>query len=531
MSYFDNIILGGGASGLQCAYFFQKSNINYIILEKNNICGSFFDQYPHSGKLISINKIFTGNDSTNEFKLRHDWNSLLTYDDFKFTEYTNDYYPNKECIVNYLNDFLHKYSLNIEFNKDIVNVSKITDSLYKYKLITKTNDVYFCKNLIIGTGLSKCNIPKFEINVFNKIKHYGQYPKDYFKKNDNLFNFINKDICLIGGGNSSYELANMLNGHCRSVTIFSNKHRDWSMCSHYSGDIRSIYLPFMDTFLLKSLNAIDKTDRSDRNNSITQTQPNGKYKLQFISKDGKRLLDYSNIDYDNIIFCTGWAFDTSIYDFDIDIIYNKYPHINNNYESTNNKNLFFIGSLMHSLDYRKSSGGFIHGFRYLIHSFFKMNYHEFDNSFFELKTEHDYKVLVDHILKRFNNASSIYQMFGYMGDILYYNFIENQVFYYYDIPVNCYNKIIDENVIRISLTLEYNSNIINDITVIGNKYSTVGTECTSTLIHPVIKVFNYCDELLEIIHLDEDLYAEFKIEPIYYDRIYRLFKSYVGFTR
>ena len=51
----------------------------------------------------------------------------------------------------------------------------------------------------------------------------------------------------------------------------------------------------------------------------------------------------------------------------------KYPEINGKYESSNNTNLFFIGSLMHSLDCKKSSGGFIHGFRYLIKFFVNMN--------------------------------------------------------------------------------------------------------------------------------------------------------------
>ena len=34
--------------------------------------------------------------------------------------------------------------------------------------------------------------------------------------------------------------------------------------------------------------------------------------------------------------------------------------------STKVKNLYFAGTPMHGRDYRKSSGGFIHGFRYLI---------------------------------------------------------------------------------------------------------------------------------------------------------------------
>ena len=67
---------------------------------------------------------------------------------------------------------------------------------------------------------------------------------------------------------------------------------------------------------------------------------------------------YSNkqLEYfDEIIFCTGWKFDDSIFNFNVEkTINDKFPEIKYNYESSNNKNLFFIGSLMHSRDFKKS---------------------------------------------------------------------------------------------------------------------------------------------------------------------------------
>lgn len=42
----------------------------------------------------------------------------------------------------------------------------------------------------------------------------------------------------------------------------------------------------------------------------------------------------------------------------------KYPKIDADYESSDYKNLYFAGTNTHSLDFRQSSGGFIHGFRY-----------------------------------------------------------------------------------------------------------------------------------------------------------------------
>jgi protoporphyrinogen oxidase len=98
---YENIIIGGGPAGLQCAYFFNKQNINYILLERSDKCGSFFDSFPHSGKLISVNKKYTGNENE-DFNLRHDWNSLLNDEKMLFTNYSEDFYPNKECLLKYL---------------------------------------------------------------------------------------------------------------------------------------------------------------------------------------------------------------------------------------------------------------------------------------------------------------------------------------------------------------------------------------------------------------------------------------------
>lgn len=46
------------------------------------------------------------------------------------------------------------------------------------------------------------------------------------------------------------------------------------------------------------------------------------------------------------------------------VIPNKYPSIGYDYQSPIYPGLYFLGTLAHSLDFRKSAGGFIHGFRY-----------------------------------------------------------------------------------------------------------------------------------------------------------------------
>jgi len=45
-------ILGAGPAGLQLGYFFQKSGQDYVILERADRVGSFFERFPRLGELI-----------------------------------------------------------------------------------------------------------------------------------------------------------------------------------------------------------------------------------------------------------------------------------------------------------------------------------------------------------------------------------------------------------------------------------------------------------------------------------------------
>jgi hypothetical protein len=121
----------------------------------------------------------------------------------------------------------------------------------------------------------------------------------------------------------------------------------------------------------------------------------------------------------------------------------KYPALGLNYGSINNKNLFFIGAAMHGFDYGRGSGGFIHGFRYLIksciHQLFglstKNSFKKFDiinkNGFNNV----EYNKFINFIIERINTASSLYQMFGILSD-KFYMMANGDLLYLKDIHIN-----------------------------------------------------------------------------------------------
>ena len=76
MKYFEYVVIGAGPAGLQIGYYLENTKKNYIIIERNQVPGSFYGRYPRNRMLISINKYFTGKKHP-DFNLRHDWNSNL----------------------------------------------------------------------------------------------------------------------------------------------------------------------------------------------------------------------------------------------------------------------------------------------------------------------------------------------------------------------------------------------------------------------------------------------------------------------
>jgi len=530
-----NIIIGAGPAGVQLGYFFQKAGIEYVILERNELAGSFFDRYPLSGQLISINKRFTGVEDP-DFNLRHDWNSLLSDDGPKFTDYSKEYYPDRKDLVRYINDFAGKYKLNIKYKTNVEKIQKTAEGKYTLAVTNASGKwLYTCDKLIVATGVEKPNRGGVK-DTTGTIRHYADFPKDYFKKEENLATFENKQLLIIGNGNSAFELANILTPRVSSVNILGRNSKKWAMSTHYAGDLRSIYLPFHDTFLLKSLNSFDET-------GINIVIENGVVNKYTIHHDCGRCSikhPYGGMPpdgYDQIILCTGWQFDTSIFEFELPLTENKkYPIISDTYEAINNTNLFFIGALMHSFDFKISSGGFIHGFRYLIKHFFQLNYDgKFDIQKYTISDSAGMSDLLAHIIYKINYGSAIYQMFGQLVDIFIYNPNKDEITYINDVHYNFLKThSSNEELTYFMLSLEYSSEHVTDISKIGSRDTSICKESYAKLIHPVLRVVRDLPEkrinkaLIDEIHFDEQLTAKFDDEYKYMDKMLRTLKMFIS---
>lgn len=530
----EYIILGAGPSGLQMGYLMQhfdsdKSN-DYLIIERNSVAGNFFNKYPRHERLLSINKVYTGNDH-HEFNLRHDWNSLLTpkknmdnkftnninSDEYKmrFANYSEEYYPNRKDLAKYLSDFSNYYELNILYNAEIKSVEQdeLNDGIFliDVEISDKPQNIYenrnnkqeckitqvrySCNYLFVGTGLSKPNIPP--IPGIDKATSYSEMSL-------NINDYKNKRIAVLGGKNSAFETAQWVSTVSAHTHIFPILMPRFSYETHYVGDVRSINMEFLDHYLLKSLDAI--TEQTILQIEIVYNKENKTFTLP--PKEAEEV--YQELqrpwplrgEYDEIIYCTGFLFECDIFSEEIcaKLIPNprkvRYPVINNQYAAKRIKNMYFLGGLMHSVDWKKSAGGFIHGYRYLIKSIF----HQIvEKSYKNTKLKIELNEITKYFMIRMNTASSYYQMFSVMGDIVVIRRSDDDELYaeyYYDLLISQINSLNDNNdecVDIITMTFDYNEEFIGHDTVLYDRDRVVQDYRKSKdakFLHPVLRYYS-----------------------------------------
>ncbi|XP_022529339.1 FAD-dependent oxidoreductase domain-containing protein 2 [Astyanax mexicanus] len=446
----DYCILGAGPAGLQMGYFLSRSHRDYIILERNTGPGSFFQRYPRHRKLISINKIYTGRQNK-EFNLRHDWNSLLSdQPDLLFQRVSEDLYPHADAYPLYLSMFERELGLRVKYATDIGKVRAADFTGSKGYILTDQHGAdYKCRVLFVCTGLW---VPQqVDFVGSDLVEGYESIPTD-------PEDYKNQAVLILGKGNSAFETAQSILGRASRIHMYSPSPVRLAWKTHYVGDLRAVNNELLDTYQLKSLDGLVEGGLEDiaivrRGQDGGKSRRTGGKKRTVKSTERKEqfyltlseLLDNRNSNksgnitaenlpgyhddnfslrqpYDRVIRCLGFRFNFSIYDGSARLLHSscargRLPALTAWYEGRGTPNLFVLGTAAHSRDYRMSAGGFIHGFRYTVravHKVLEQRYHNIAWPATRLSTSQ----LLSWILKRVNEASGPYQMFGVLGDVI-----------------------------------------------------------------------------------------------------------------
>lgn len=489
----DYLVIGAGAAGLQLGYFLEKAKLNYLILEAGSGAGTFFKQYPRHRKLISINKVYTGYKDS-EINLRWDWNSLINREgEILVKNYTKKYFPHADDYVNYLNDFANHYHLKVKYGVKVAKIFKTG----QFTVIDRQDNIYTARRLIMATGVSKPYIPPIP----------GiELTEDYTKVSVNPEDFIDRQVLIIGKGNSAFETADNLIETAAVIHLASPSPVNMAWKTHYVGHLRAVNNNVLDTYQLKSQNAIlDATvveiKRQDRGFAVV---------FDYSHAHGER----EELYYDRVITCTGFRFDNEIFDRSCRpalTINDRFPAQTSEWESVNIKDLYFAGTIMQMRDYKKTTSGFIHGFRYNIEflaRLFEQKYHHKPLS--SLPVSPTAEAIADKIIQRVNQTSALWQQFGFLCDSIVISQSRATANYYQNIPVDyIHDGELGQSEDYYLLTLEYGADHDQsdpfNVTRIERHDAERANQ--SQFLHPVIRHFNK-SQLVSEHHIIEDLAAE-----------------------
>ena len=134
----------------------------------------------------------------------------------------------------------------------------------------------------------------------------------------------------------------------------------------------------------------------------------------------------------------------------------KFFDLTETWESTNVKNLYFIGTLMQAID-RKASSGFIHGFRYNIRTLSNLLMEKNENKAYPSKTIalNPFNEFLKQLYERFSIGDAIFQLYGFLGDLLVLNDTKSQLEWFEDLPIGVIKNKIQTGKHSLQLTLEF----------------------------------------------------------------------------
>jgi len=193
-----------------------------------------------------------------------------------------------------------------------------------------------------------------------------------------------------------------------------------------------------------------------------------------------------------MINCTGFKYvDLSIFDSAIKpetTMNGKFYQLNENWESRNVKNLYFIGTLMQSID-RKSSSGFIHGFRYNIRTLSNLLRQLYENKPYPVEEIQLYSLenFFSLLYQRVSISAALFQLFGFLGDMLIYNEENKEMQWYKELPVGYIHKIkpVDKHIFILTLEFGFDKHNKPSVEFLGP--SDPNNTNMAVFLHPVIR--------------------------------------------
>ena len=189
----DYIIIGAGQAGLAIAYYLNKQNLNYLIVDANSETGA-----PWLKRWDSL-RLFTPSEFNN-------------LPGMKFP-HKKGHYANKYEVADYLKAYVKKFNIPIEFNHKITSLKK-ENGIFKLNSDTKE---FEAKNVIVATGpFHKQFTPKCHTKISDDIL---QIHSEHYKSPNQL---QDGNTLVVGAGDSGVQILNEISKTDRTVYFSGN---------------------------------------------------------------------------------------------------------------------------------------------------------------------------------------------------------------------------------------------------------------------------------------------------------------------
>ncbi|WP_344928646.1 NAD(P)-binding domain-containing protein [Saccharopolyspora gregorii] len=499
----DYLVIGAGPAGLQAGYYLGRAGRNYLIVESGESPGTFFAEFPRHRKLISINKVHTGWDDP-ELNLRTDWNSLLSEENAPLlTSYTPRYFPAADDLLRYLADYAETHRLRIRYGTRIVEVAKPGEFVAR----DQDGNTYRARRVIVATGVTRPHIPDID-----GVEHAEPYTEMSVDPED----YTGQRVLIIGRGNSAFETADGLIENAAVIHVAGSGSLKLAWQTHFVGHLRAVNNNFLDTYQLKSQNAL-------LDGRILGIRTDGD---SYLVRVGFERVDevVKEIRYDRVLLATGFRFDASMFAPECRpelTIADRFPAQTAAWESVNVPGLHFAGTITQVRDFKKSTSGFIHGFRYgvrALHRILERRDHEV--AWPGTTVQETPEAVTDAIIERVNRSSALWQLFGFLADAVLLG--PDGARYAEEVPLDHLHETahtgeFGEVDSYLTITLEYGADHdrVNPFDVEHSRTSQQDTRgLDGRYLHPVVRHFRG-GELLAEHHITENLENEWDSEQVH----------------
>lgn len=495
---YDHLVIGAGPAGLQLARHLREAGSRYTVLEAGEAPGTFFATFPRHRTLISSNKPHTGTDDS-ELNLRMDWNSLLSDDpELLFTRYTERYFPPADVLRAYLADYAAASDLTIRYNSRVVRVER-PEPGGAFVVTAQDGSVRKAAVVVVATGVSKPYIPP--IPGIEHAEQYATMPVD-------PAGFTDQRVLVLGKGNSAFETADNLIEKAAVIHVAGPDGVKLAWKTHYVGHLRAVNNNFLDTYQLKSQNAI-----LDGRVLDIAPQSGGGFVVRF---SFVRADEYAKeLYYDRILCCTGFRLDTEPFADECRpalVINDRFAELTSAYESVNVPGLYFAGTLMQQREFKKATTGFIHGFRYTVRALSRiLDQRGSGRAWPRRELAATPEALADATIARVNRSSALWQQFSVMADVILLPAADGDPAQYVEeVPLGYAldGGVADPDDLFVAVTLEYGPDHDKvdrfDVSVKRTAQDDPETAHDAAYLHPVIRVYRD-HEILAEHHLAENL--------------------------